>query len=406
MRVALHSGVVVRHDAVSKSLRLKLDVLRKLAKSGIPVEVTVFAQGSDENSPEFHCVGLRALLSSNQFRNTDVHIYEFGIAYDLFDSVFVVPPTAVSMAVYHNVTPFDLVDGPEQRHAIERSLRQRHNLARVDLVASVSEYSRCELIELGFDPDRLEVLPLPASLHPAWPDIPVRGSRESKRIELLYVGRLVRSKGIYDLLEATRRLIAGGERSFRVTFAGSLQFSDHNVVASVKAAEADPGLSSTIRLVADPVDELLARLYAEADGFIVPSYHEGYCVPVIEAYTAKCPVIAYDAANLPYQVAGLGRLVPAGNVAALAEAIREHIAALREARRSGQPLLLPLQDRLVNEREWRAAVDNYLELLTVDIYQRRFLALLARVTARIPGGTPEWLSEYAKSAAATEARYS
>ena len=88
-RVALVSGACVRHDAISYSLRLKLELLRSLRN----VEVRVFVQGTDFDDPEIRVRSLGELLLDPEFTGSDVVVYEYGIAYELFDSLFALDET-------------------------------------------------------------------------------------------------------------------------------------------------------------------------------------------------------------------------------------------------------------------------------------------------------------------------
>jgi hypothetical protein len=47
LKIALYSGVFVRHDAISSSLRWKLKVLDRLSAVGVPLSVTIFACASE-----------------------------------------------------------------------------------------------------------------------------------------------------------------------------------------------------------------------------------------------------------------------------------------------------------------------------------------------------------------------
>lgn len=50
-------------------------------------------------------------------------------------------------------------------------------------------------------------------------------------------------------------------------------------------------------------DELLVRLYQSSDAFLMPSFLEGFGLPILEAMAAGCPVVASNASSLP-EVAG------------------------------------------------------------------------------------------------------
>jgi len=46
-------------------------------------------------------------------------------------------------------------------------------------------------------------------------------------------------------------------------------------------------------------DETLRSLYRQADCFVMPSFYEGFGLPVLEAMASKTPVIASNASSLP-----------------------------------------------------------------------------------------------------------
>src|SRR5438445_6695402 len=165
VRVALYSGLCIERDAISYSLRLKLEILERWRAAGVPVEATAFVHCSGyEDDCIRHVESVSHLLRIPEFRAADVHIFEFGIYYPLFDAVFLLADGVPAIAVYHNITPPELADDPRLRSVLERSFVQRHNLSRMSLVASDSEYNRLELLELGLPAERLSVLPLPPAL--------------------------------------------------------------------------------------------------------------------------------------------------------------------------------------------------------------------------------------------------
>ena len=135
LRIALYSGIFVASDAISISLGLKLSLLTKLREHGVPVEVTVFTHASDSRDAAVHRVtDAAALLRDDRFRAADVHMFEFGIHYPLFDCVFLIPPEQLKVGIFHNVTPPELAENSEQRALLWTSMEQRSNLFSVDRV--------------------------------------------------------------------------------------------------------------------------------------------------------------------------------------------------------------------------------------------------------------------------------
>ena len=80
----------------------------------------------------------------------------------------------------------------------------------------------------------------------------------------------------------------------------------------------------------DVSDSQLTESLLKADVLIMPSYHEGFCVPVIEALICGCFVICSDAGALPETSGGLGRTFAVGNGSELVERLEEFAQARQQ----------------------------------------------------------------------------
>ena len=92
-------------------------------------------------------------------------------------------------------------------------------------------------------------------------------------------------------------------------------------------------------------DEELVAFYDVADLFLCASEHEGFCVPIVEAFYKQVPVLAYAATAVPATMDGAGVLFDdkdPSHVAALMDAIVSN-ADLQDAIVDGQ---LAAVDRL------------------------------------------------------------
>ncbi len=196
-------------------------------------------------------------------------------------------------------------------------------------------------------------------------------------VELLFVGRFVRAKGINDLLEAVDLLRAEGERGFRMTLAGSLHFSESELVERIDSAD--------VRLVPDPDDETLESLYRGASVLVLPSYHEGYCLPILEAFHAGCQVVAYDAANLPYIVGGLGQMVRTGDVRGLASSVMRAVASVR-ASSDSEHCRVPTANGDLALADWLIAVEAHLDRHSRERFNQTFLDLLEQIGVNFDAG--------------------
>lgn len=377
----------MQHDAISSSLSLKLGIVDDLAARGLPVRATVFTGASDISDRRIRLApGVIDLVGDREFARADVHVFEFGVHYPGFDVVYLLPPDVPTLGVFHNITPPEVVP-PEARPVIERSLMQRQNLFELDHVLCDSELNRDDLLRIGMPSERLSVLHLPPAAAPAprsaWWE---RERRRTADVMLLYIGRLVRAKGVPDLIEALtlHREALGG---VKVVMAGNPLLSEQEVIADIRRA-ADGILSGILRLEERPGGRRLAGLYAAADALVLPSHHEGYGVPVIEALAAGCFVLASDAGNLPHIVGDCGKLVPTGDVDALGAALVGLVEDIRSSRNGGS---LPAPGAPSAE-EWRERAAVHVARHSHDEYERGFLSALTGVLDRRRGGAPSWLA--------------
>jgi glycosyltransferase involved in cell wall biosynthesis len=136
---------------------------------------------------------------------------------------------------------------------------------------------------------------------------------------LLAVGAVVPRKG-FDVL--VKSLVTLADLPWRLTIAGDLT-RDPMAAARLRADIARHALTDRIVALGAVSSEQLATLYDSADLFVLASYFEGYGMAYTEALAHGLPVIGTKAGAIPETVPdGAGILVPAGDTAALAEALR------------------------------------------------------------------------------------
>ena len=150
--------------------------------------------------------------------------------------------------------------------------------------------------------------------------------RTTQGLELLTVARLVRRKGLEDLLEAVAHL---RELPVRLTIQGAGPDADTLQRLAVRLGVADRVVFSGFRL-----REHLPEVYRAADLFVLPSHAESFGLAVLEAMACGLPVIVTAVGGMvEYVQPGVhGLLVPPGDPRALAEAIA-HLERDPETRR-------------------------------------------------------------------------
>lgn len=107
----------------------------------------------------------------------------------------------------------------------------------------------------------------------------------------LFVGRTVKDKGVFELLNAYAQLDAGLRSSLGLVFAGN---GSNNQELVERAAKIVPG---TIRFLGFVHREQLPEIYGLADGFIFPTQSDPWGLVVNEALACGLPVIVTSVAG-------------------------------------------------------------------------------------------------------------
>ena len=325
MRIAIVSGVVVNHDAISAAVASQARLLESLP--GVE-SVVVFAQHFDRPLSCDSCLAHESwgLINNPAFARCDIAIFHWGIHYDLFDALTLLAaghgPTPVIH--FHNCTPAELVD-PSQRAMIEHSLAKfQHAISLSIPMWTYSEFNRLTLIEWGVAPEHIAFVPFPIDA-PAHALTHARATQRSERFELLTVGRLVPAKGVHVLIEAIGQLDAPTQQSLHLRIAGSHLFSHTEYVDQLHARVGELGLDDVVEFVEGPTDDDLWDLYASSSMVVSPSLHEGLCMPIIEGYAFGTPALGTTAGNLPYLIVPPDEVVAADDPAALAAALQRAV---------------------------------------------------------------------------------
>jgi glycosyltransferase involved in cell wall biosynthesis/SAM-dependent methyltransferase len=378
--IAIVTSVMAQRDAISNSVR---ETFRALA--GCPDwEVTAFAANNAQNEIPVRVVeGVDQLLLDGVFRRAELIIYHFGIYYPLFDAILVGNGRARQVVRFHNITPKALV--PETHHVtIDRSFVQLHNIRHAQRIWADSPHNREVLIEHGLGPSCIEVLPLIVD-KPALSNLRDK-LKESPR--LIFVGRIVPSKGLSDALEAFHAVI-GVFPDARLTVIGNSEYSDRAYLDKCTMQAKSLGILDRVSFAPSATEEELASAYRLAHVLLLPTYHEGFCVPVIEALRAGAIPVGYNAGNMPHITDGNGRLVKPGDRVGLATALSELLHALHAAKSIPTTTpCLPIDRATVSISDFDATTKAYVQQFALhkmqDMYRKRSRTLLASLRPTDP----------------------
>lgn len=241
------------------------------------------------------------------------------------------------LLLYHNVTPAAWLWEHAPLVAVHCAIgrEQLPALARgVDVAAADSAFNAAELAELGaartvvipllVDLDRLGA-PSTDAVHPA--DATGSGS-------ILFVGRLSPHKRQDELIRVFshyRRWRAPEARLMLVGDPITVDYAEHLRGLADRLAPGAVSIESGLG------EADLGERYRAADVFVCLSEHEGFCIPLLEAFHFGLPVIARPSGAVPETVGDAALLVDDPDRAVVAELI--HLAV------SDAPLRSALRER-------------------------------------------------------------
>lgn len=200
--------------------------------------------------------------------------------------------------------------------AIDLDAREWETLGAADAVIATSPSAAARLVNHhGLTCDRVHVAAPGTDMAPL-----AHGTDGVSHV--VCVAALTHGKGQDVLVDAL-----AGVPELRCDLVGPLR-RDPDYVAKVRARIERHGLGDRVRLTGPRTGAALARAYADADLFVLPSRHETYGMVVTEALARALPVVATTAGALPDTLGHApdgtvpGLLVPPGDPDALADALR------------------------------------------------------------------------------------
>jgi glycosyltransferase involved in cell wall biosynthesis len=181
----------------------------------------------------------------------------------------------------------------------------------------VTVLSRAELSAYRAFDARMNVHLVPNAIDPAGLADQRRSYNTDRPLRLVYVGRLVRTKGLFEVIEALRQMKRAG-RTFSLSIAGG-GADQGELMAAARSADLNGG----VRFVGSVFAAEKYRLWLESDVLVFPSHMEGLPYSLLEAMAAGCVPITTPVGAIPDVMMDgeHGLFVPVQNATALAGAV-------------------------------------------------------------------------------------
>ncbi|POR45808.1 glycosyltransferase involved in cell wall biosynthesis [Paraburkholderia eburnea] len=231
---------------------------------------------------------------------------------------------------------------PDERFAIEDEIVRRADCVIAECPADESdliehyraEPKRIAVVACGFDPE--EFAPVErreARRHVGWP---------RDEFAVLQLGRLVRRKGIDNVVQSIAALQAGYGVKARLYIVGGDADTPNELatpeIARLRGVAHRYGIEDRVVFVGRRERAALRYYYSAADVFVTTPWYEPFGITPLEAMACATPVIGADVGGIRHSVrhGETGWLVPARDPHALAARLHALYADPEQARAMGK----------------------------------------------------------------------
>jgi glycosyltransferase involved in cell wall biosynthesis len=238
----------------------------------------------------------------------NVVIFHFSIGSPVSKMFLRIPDKRI--LIYHNITPYDYFLDSHRiltRECYKGRLELDQFKDKINLALGDSDFNRRELAEAGYP--RTGVLPI--LLDFAKFDVPgdpvVRSIFAEPKTTILYVGRIIPNKKFEDVIKTFYIYKKEFNRNARLILAGDFRGMERYLAALQDLI--DRLALDDVHLTGHVDFEELVAYYRLADVYLSMSEHEGFGVPLLEAFHLKIPVVAFAAGAVEETMSGGGVLL-------------------------------------------------------------------------------------------------
>lgn len=230
--------------------------------------------------------------------------------------------SAPIVGMLHDIVYMSLPDLGSKRTRERAQARYRDVAARSTLVATLSEYSKAEIVRhLGVAPERIHVVPLAAEASYA-PQPRERVAEVRRRFGLeapyvLFAGGFARRKNAAGAVRSFAKALPRLPSDLCLALSGAGGPLEDEAMALVR----DAGMQDRVRRLGYVPDEDYPALMSGCLVFFLPTLLEGFGLPLLEAMASGAPVLSASTTSVPEVCGDAAVLVDPEDDAALADAL-------------------------------------------------------------------------------------
>lgn len=234
---------------------------------------------------------------------------------------------------------------PDSKSRLFWRLKQRVAIWQASVVATVSDYSRTEIMRhFGLPRTRLRVIseaaqPIFGVKQPGHDrDVVLqRYGFEADDRFLLYVGGISPHKNLAKLVEAFYEIRKQAPCKVKLALVGDYKDDPFlSAYPSLRVQIAELGLEDSVVFTGFVPDDDLVHLYNAATLLVLPSLDEGFGLPAVEAMSCGTPVAASDCGSLPEVLGEAGAYFNPSSVEDIASVVGSLVADHDRRRELGE----------------------------------------------------------------------
>jgi glycosyltransferase involved in cell wall biosynthesis len=233
----------------------------------------------------------------------------------------------------HDLTPLVFPEFYTSKYSYYASKATKISARTADYIITPSEWTKMDIVRmLGVSPGKVRVTHEGVSdrFTMLYRDQSLKSLYDKYGVKegfVLFVGRLERKKNVEALIKSLRILMDRDKFESQLVLVGGRTWIHKEILDCVRQNRVE----ERIVFVADAGHEELPLFYSAASVFVLPSLHEGFGLPILEAMACGTPVVTSNVSSMPEVAGNAAVLVNPHDPESIAEGLR--VALFDSARR-------------------------------------------------------------------------
>lgn len=224
---------------------------------------------------------------------------------------------------------------PNKKYKLFWDIKNKLAIRQADIVATVSEHSKAEIIDqFKLPPSRLRIISEASrpvfkvlSRDNGFVDTLANYGLHPHQRFLLYVGGISPHKNLNTLVDAFRLIVGRQGAGIKLVLVGDFKDDPFfSAYPDLRDQIRTCGLENSVVFTGYIPDEDLAYLYNAAAMLVFPSLEEGFGLPALEAMSCGTPVAASSTGSLPEVIGSAGRFFDPKSASDMADVITNVLA--------------------------------------------------------------------------------